>query len=512
MDLGTVMIKRISRLLGVGLLLHGTIVQAANAPVGAEKIKPNVVFISIDDLNHWVGALGGHPLVQTPNIDRLAEQGTVFLNAHVQATICCPSRTSFMTGLRPSTTGIYGLNVSMSEAETTRDLVTLPRYFAEHGYKTLGIGKLFHHHSENETEFDVYQHAFPKGPRPPERLIPTPPIDHWAIDWGSYPHDDSEKGDYLAASWAIEQLNAQSGEQPFFLGVGFSLPHLPLWASPKWFDLYPDDDSVLPPYKKNDRDDTPRFSWYLHWQVPEPRLSWLQDHGEWRNLVRSYLACVSFVDSQIGRVVEAVEASGMADRTLIVLFSDHGYLLGQKDISGKNALWEDVTRVPLIFAGPGVAAGGKSTQPAELLDMYPTLIELCGLPPRRELEGLSLVPQLTNDKAPRARPAITTSNQGNHAVRSERYRYIQYADGTEELYDHETDPNEWISLAGDPGLTEILAQHRRWLPRIDLPPAPGSRVRVLTYDPETDEATWQGGAQPIRRTDPIDGIPSPPSP
>ena len=199
---------------------------------------------------------------------------------------------------------------------------------------------------------------------------------------------------------------------------------------------------------ENDREDTPRFSWYIHWHLPEPRLKWIKDNDQWRNLVRSYLACTSFVDSQVGRIMTALDEAGISDNTIVVLWGDHGWHLGEKEITGKNTLWDDGTRVPLIFAGPGVSGGGRVMQPAELLDIYPTLIELCGLPNRNELEGLSIVPQLKDAMTVRERPAITSHNQGNHGVRSEHWRYIHYADGTEELYDLRNDPNEWTNVAG----------------------------------------------------------------
>jgi arylsulfatase A-like enzyme len=276
---------------------------------------------------------------------------------------------------------------------------------------------------------------------------------------------------------------------------------VPCYATQKWFDLYPDDDSVLPPVKDDDREDTPRFSWYLHWNLPEPRLRWVRENNQWRNLVRSYLACTSFVDAQVGRILDALEASGLADNTVVVLWGDHGYHLGEKNITGKNTLWERSTRVPLIFAGPGVKAGQRCTRPAELLDMYPTLVELCGLTERTDLEGASLVPQLQDVMARRERPAITSHNQGNHGIRSERWRYIHYADGSEELHDHQTDPHEWTNLAGDARHAAILKEHRRWLPKIDEPPATGSTQRVLTYDKAIDEAVWEGAR--VRRSDPI---------
>ena len=227
----------------------------------------------------------------------------------------------------------------------------------------------------------------------------------------------------------------------------------------------------------------------------------MRDNSQWRNLVRSYLACTSFVDAQVGRLLDTLEESGLADNTIVVLWGDHGYHLGEKDITGKNTLWERSTRVPLIFAGPGVKAGQRCTRPAELLDMYPTLIELCGLTERDDLEGISLVPQLRDVTAVRERPAITSHNQGNHGVRSERWRYIRYGDGSEELYDHQNDPQEWTNLADNRKFASVLEEHRRWLPRMDLPPASGSAHRILTYDRGTNEAVWEGTR--IRRSDPI---------
>ena len=203
------------------------------------------------------------------------------------------------------------------------------------------------------------------------------------MDWGAFPHKDEDKTDYKVATWAIEHLQSAPKTKPFFMAVGFSLPHVPCYVTQKWIDLYPDDDQVLPPIQPNDREDTPRFSWYLHWKLPEPRLKWLQQSDQWRNLVRSYLASTSFVDAQIGRILDSLEASGHAEDTIVVVWSDHGWHLGEKEITGKNTLWERSTRVPLIFAGPGIPHGTTCTEPVELLDMYPTLLDLCRLTAQR---------------------------------------------------------------------------------------------------------------------------------
>ena len=290
-------------------------------------------------------------------------------------------------------------------------------------------------------------------------------------------------------------------DKPFFVATGFRLPHVPCFAPQKWFELYPDATLRMPPMKADDRADTPRFSWYLHWRLPEPRAAVLQEHGELRPLVRAYLASVSFMDSQIGRVLAALEASGRAKNTIVVLWSDHGYHLGEKEITGKNTLWERSTRVPLILAGPGIAAGARSGRPAELLDLFPTLLELAGLPARSDLDGLSLGPQLRNAAAPRERPALTTHNPGNHAVRDERWRYIRYADGSEELYDMVNDPNEWTNVAADPRWTAVKKDLARWMPKHEQPHAPRSASRVLTYDDKTGEAVWEGVA--IKRDEAI---------
>lgn len=483
-------------LIALGLCLLVTL--SGFAPLrAAETRKPNVLFIAIDDQNDWVGTLGGHPLVRTPNIDRLAARGTVFLNAHCQAPLCNPSRTSLMLSLRPTTTGIYGLAPWFRTLEAWKDRVALPQHFKANGYRTLTVGKIYHGGvggpKLREKEFDVWGTAGGVGVKPERKLIPPMPMgDHPLMDWGVFPHREEDKGDYQVASWAVEQIRSAPKDEPFFLAAGFFLPHVPCYVTQKWFDLYPDDDSILPRVKENDRDDTPRFSWYLHWSLPEPRLKWVRENGQWRNLVRSYLASTSFVDAQVGRLMTALDEAGLAENTIVVLWGDHGWHLGEKQITGKNTLWDRSTRVPLIFVGPGVTAGGRCLRPAELLDIYPTLIDLCGLPRRDDLEGISLLPQLREATAPRDRPAMTSHNQGNHGIRSERWRYIRYADGSEELYDLQADPHEWENIISEPASAAVADEHRRWIPSVDVPPAPGSAHRVLTYDPARNEAVWEG--------------------
>ncbi|MEM7010470.1 MAG: sulfatase [Verrucomicrobiota bacterium] len=441
--------------------------------------KPNVLFIAIDDLNDWVGPLGGHPQVQTPHIDKLAARGTTMTNAHCQSPLCNPSRTSLMTGLRPTTTGVYALQPWFRTIPKYADHVTLPQYFAEHGYKTYYTGKIYHGgggRQKKDSEFHELGPGASGKPFPPQKLVNTPQP-HKLVDWGTFPHNDEDKGDWIVADWAEEKLAAMPKDEPFFMACGFFLPHVPNYATQKWFDLYPKDTTKLPPIKRDDRADTPRFSWYIHWKLPEPRLKFLEDSNETLNFTRSYLATVSFVDSQVGRVLDALEESGNADSTVVVLWSDHGFHLGEKEITGKNTLWDRSTRVPMIWAGPGVTGGAKCNRPAELLDVYPTLVELCGLPKKEDIEGLSLVPQLQDANAPREQPAITCHGPDNNGVRTEKWRYIRYADGSEELYDMEKDPNEWSNLAGNPEYNAVKEDLSKWIPENNAKQAEGGKSR-----------------------------------
>jgi choline-sulfatase len=457
----------------------------------AQAKSTNVLFIAIDDLNDWVGVMDSHPQVKTPNIDALAKRGTLFTNAHCQAPICNPSRTSVMTGLRPSTTGIYSLAPWFRTVDEWKDLVTLPQYFSKAGYKTYTVGKIYHGRDWNSMgvkEFDVVGKT-ESGLSPKQKRVATPRGGR-GMDWAVYPYEESDHKDWKTASWAVEQLDEMPTDDPFFMAVGFSLPHVPLLATQKWFDMYPEDEVVLPRMLLDDRKDTPRFSWYLHWKLPEPRQKFLLQEGEQIKIVQAYLASISFVDSQVGRVLDALERNELDDDTIVVLWSDHGYHLGEKQITGKNTLWDRSARVPLIFAGPGVNEGECSGRPAELLDMYPTLSELCGLEIPGHLEGMSLVPQLKDADAPRSRPAITTDNHDNHGVRTEKWRYIQYADGSEELYDMVADPNEFTNLASDNNYTATKTALRKPLPKINKRPVAGSARRILIY--ENGVASWEG--------------------
>lgn len=467
--------------------------------------NPNVLFIAIDDLNDWVAPLNGHPQVKTPNIDKLASRGVLFTNAHAQSPICNPSRTSVLTGLRPSTTGIYGLSPTIRDVEDLKHIITLPQNFKRNGYTNYTTGKIYHGNmgrKKGNTEFDSIGPSISIGKKPESKITGyTPGGNHKLMDWGNFPHKDEEKGDYKVASWAVDVLNKKPTD-PFFLAVGFFLPHVPVYVTDKWFDMYPYETLQMPPILENDRDDTPKFSWYNHWKVPEPRLKWMQENNQLKPFVRSYLGAVSFIDHQVGRLLDALDENGLSENTIVVLWSDHGYHLGEKQITGKNTLWERSTRVPLIFSGPGIPSNTTNSDPVELLDIFPTLNELCNLPTVENLEGESLVPQFMDNPKKRIKPAITTNNYNNHGIRSKNWRYIRYADGSEELYDLRNDPNEWHNLADNPDYEKRKEELSKWLPKENQLPHIGNNLRVLQY--KDGQAIWEG--ELILPKDSIPGI------
>jgi choline-sulfatase len=447
--------------------------------IGAER--PNVLLVSIDDLNDWTGCLGGHSQPKTPNIDRLAGRGTLFTNAHCQSPVCNPSRASLLTGRYPHSSGVYFLSPDLKQAPALKELDTLPERFAKHGYRTFAAGKIFH--TGDKRFFQEYggnMGGF--GPRPKKKI--SQPHGHPLWDWGAYPERDEDMPDYKIAQWAVEKLKARpkDSDAPFFLGVGFYRPHVPMYAPKKWFDHFPRGQIKLPLVRKDDRDDLSAYAIALtNEKHVSPDHAWVESAGEWEHAVQAYLASVAFADHCLGLVLDALDTSPHRDNTIVVLFSDHGFHLGEKQRWAKRSLWEDGTRVPLIVVAPGFEKGRRTTKPAQLLDIYPTLLELADLPADDSQEGHSLVPLMTDPGAEWPHAALTSFGKGNYAVRSERFRYIRYLDGSEELYDHREDPHEWSNLAAVKEMAEILKAHRQHIPAQEADVLPGNSTGHHAY-------------------------------
>ncbi len=476
----------ITLLTGIWCLANVTAISAqSDAPSAARR---NVLLISIDDLNDWVGCLKGHPQAKTSAIDALAKRGTLFANAHCQAPVCNPSRASLLTGRYPHATGIYFLAPGYQAAHALQDVLTLPERFAEEGYEVMGVGKIFHSQGNNRvfSKVGVYggnQGSF--GPRPENKL--SQPHGHPLWDWGAFPERDEQLADHKVADWAIERLQ-QDHEKPFFLAVGFYRPHVPMYVPQKWFDLHPRGQIQLPEVIANDNADISHYAWDLtNVNHVSPTHDWVREAGQWEHAVQSYLACTTFVDHQVERVIQALDQSEYKDNTIIVLFADHGFHLGEKERWAKRTLWEDGTRVPVIIVDPSQPGGQVTAKPAELIDLYPTLLDLNGLTADPQQQGQSLRPLLQNpDDNTWQHPAITSFGPGNHAIRSERYRYIHYNDGSEELYDHDVDPHEWNNLlhtetALSEELAKVLQQHRALLPQQEHDLLPGDSTGHAAY-------------------------------
>lgn len=451
------------------LLLSAVAVVGLVCP--ALAAKPNVLFIAVDDLNDWIGVYGKRADVKTPNIDRLAQRGVLFTRAYCAAPACNPSRAALLSGRRPSTSGVYHNDQPWRPAMP--DVVTLPEYFRKNGYRVEGGGKIFHGGFADDRAWDHYEKAgtFPKPEKVPHNGIPN--TAHF--DWGPVDCGDEAMGDYKVAAWAEKFLGVKR-EQPFFLAVGFYRPHLPFYAPKKYFDLYPLESIQLPKTLDSDLDDVPTAG--VRMAKPQGDHSKVVAAGQWKQAVQAYLACITFTDTMIGKVLDALDKSDQAENTIIVLWSDHGWHLGEKQHWRKFALWEKASRVSLTITAPGVTKPDQRCErPVTLTDLYPTLVQLCGLPAKNDLDGVSLVPLLTNPKAAWERPALTTHGRNHHALRSERYRYIRYADGSEELYDHETDPLEWKNLAGEPTLAKVKADIAQYFPTTNAPDAAKSAAK-----------------------------------
>ena len=484
------------RLLAPILIAAGMLAATAH---GADR--PNVLFLCVDDWNDWVGCLGEDE-VKTPHMDRLAARGILFTNAHCASPVCNPSRAAVMSGLRPFETGVYENGAPLQLALPDGRL-TLPQLFRAGGYLSHGAGKIYHdqigfNFPSDWDHFYLWNElyrtwgwecGYSRAPDPQPEPRPAAKITSKTkrnFDFAPLACPDREMPDFKSTSYGVEFLGREH-PQPFFLAVGQFRPHLPWFVPEKYFDLYPIDEIKTPPVLEGDVDDLPEIA-------KQRALDRNSKHaeivrlGEWERAVQAYKACISFADAQIGRLLDALDAGPHRDNTIVVLWSDHGYHLGEKGHWHKRTLWERSTHVPLIFVVPGVTrAGSTCDNPVDLTSIYPTLAELAGLPGASKR---SLVPMLEEPGRRVDSVALTSHTRGNHAVRSHTHRYIRYSDGSEELYDHRADPNEWHNLAGDGGSEKVIASLREHLPESEAPAAPDYYRGTALIKLDGEGYTW----------------------
>jgi uncharacterized sulfatase len=459
------------------LFLSCALVLCASSAFAADK--PNVLFLIADDLNCSLGCYG-HDLVKTPNIDRLAKRGVRFERAYCQFPLCNPSRASMLTGLRPDHTGV--LENATYFRKNLPDRVTLPQLFQKHGYFVARIGKLYHYGVPAQIGTDglddkpSWQQVI--NPRGRDKDVEDQIFSlqkgqfGGTLSWLAVDHLDEEQTDGKIATAAVEMLEKRK-DKPFFLAVGFFRPHTPYVSPKKYFALYPPEKAGLPLREAGDRDDIPAPAI----TVRPPNYGISEDLQ--REARQAYFASITFMDAQVGRVLDAVDRLGLDKNTVIVFCSDHGYHLGEHGLWQKQSVFEESARVPLIIAAPGMKHAGQSTRGlAELVDVYPTLVELCGFKDQPNLDGDSLVPLLDDPKSAGQKTAITQVRRGGgknnpafhgYSVRTDRYRYTLWAGGEkgEELYDHEKDPHEFTNLAGKKEFAETVAEMKKLLPNRD---------------------------------------------
>lgn len=458
--------KKISPIIQLALaLIIGLCPIAANC---AEQ-KPDVVFIIVDDLNDYLGCLGGHPQAKSPNIDALADSGMLFPQAYCNSPQCRPSRTSLNHGVLALNTGTY-FNAKFPK-ETKITTPTMQQFFMKNGYRVVSGGKVFHGGPGDDGDAILKRPRDPKPPKGEDNFnVRGAPNDGYALDAA-----DEEMSDYKVATWAIQQWNEPT-DKPLFMSIGFFRPHRPLQVPQKYFNSFPLESIQRPAEpEEDDWSDMPEFARRLARTHAHKALhdglsdhEYIVKHDEWDKTLRAYLASVEFVDQQIGRFLDALSENPRGRETIVMLVSDHGWHLGEKKHWCKGAIWEQTTRIPFIVRAPGVNSGSVCTQPVSLIDVFPSLVDLAGLDVPTWLDGTSVKAQLEDPS--RTRPAVVSSyGPGNTAIRTEHWRYIRYEDGSEELYDHRVDPNEWNNQAANPEYNEVKKRLAAMIPKDQHP-------------------------------------------
>ena len=479
------------------LMIGGIAVGHAENCRADEPIRPNILFIAMDDLNDWIGVMGGHPQSLTPHLDRLAESSVLFTNAHCVAPACNPSRTAIFTGRSPHRSGLYDNRQRMRDV--LPDAKLLPKVLSEQGYYSAGSGKMLHYFIDAPS-WDEYfpsaetENPFPRTYNPPNRPLNLPRAGPWQYvetDWGAIDVTDEEYGgDYLVTEWVAEQLQ-QKHDRPFFLACGIYRPHEPWFVPAEYFEPFPLDKIQIPPgYRINDLEDLPPQG---KRRGPNRYFEHIQEQGQWKRAIQAYLASVHYADAMLGRVLDALEASPNGDKTIVVLWSDHGWHLGEKEHWQKYTPWRVCTRVPLMISvpsgAPGLTSGTRPevcSKPVSLLSLFPTLLQLSGLPSRKEHDGPSLIPLLKNPDADWPHAAVTyLADPGSYSVSGEEMRLIHYSNGEEELYDIRTDPYEWDNLATDVRFEVQRDTLRRFAPSefAEKPEATLESLTLLDWHP-----------------------------
>jgi arylsulfatase A-like enzyme len=425
--------------------------------------KPNFIFIAVDDLNDWVGFLGGHPQARTPHLDALASQATVFENAQTVSPGCSPSRNAILYGIEPYNSGLYAFYGHAIHLSLQSRYISLPRLLKENGYKTFGAGKIHHGPEYSELEWSDYFSAT-KKPKVFAASKGFAIASDWKFGFRPVTNPLTDLRDHQVTSYGVKIIESNYDE-PYFLAVGFTKPHLPLECPRRFYE--PLSGSIAPPnILESDLDDIGPEANSMRRAKDDRRF---REKLQWEEVRRNYLACVSWIDYNIGRLLDALSSQSATRRTIVVLWSDHGFHLGEKMTFRKFTLWEESTRVPFLVSDSRTAsaAGNRVASPVTLINIYRTIAEFAGVEVPEYVDGFSLVPHMENPDLKTPSPAITTWGRGNYSVRTANWRYIQYFDGDKELYNHSVDPNEWHNLANLSEHRERVASMASKLPSVE---------------------------------------------